>query len=102
MQALDETTLWSETEHICNKSMRVQIEKLYRMQHLRHGSPKYIRCDREFDNSEFASLCEAHGTTLIKVVANDQEANGAKNTITKRYVRTSIVSDRLIRKAMQT
>ena len=77
LHAVDESSRWSEAGHICSKAMRVQIDVLYRMQHLRHGSPKFIRCDREYFNSEFRAFCDQHQTELIAVAANDHESNGA-------------------------
>lgn len=58
--------------------MDVQILVLRQTQYLRHGSPKTIRCDREYVyvNSQLAVFCPETGTERIHVAANDHEANG--------------------------
>ena len=76
IHAVDECTSWSEVGHISSKAMDVQIRVLYRMQHLRHGPPKTIRCDNEYNNKDFQAFCATNETQLIPVAADDHEANG--------------------------
>lgn len=76
IHSIDECTTWSEAGCIPNKSMESQIRVLKRMQHLRHGAPRTIRCDNEYNNTEFKEFCKQYGTELIPTAANDHEANG--------------------------
>lgn len=76
LHTVDECTTWSEAGHIPNRTMETQIRVLTRIHHLRHGAPKTIRCDNEYNNDEFQTFCNEHGTTLLPVAANDHESNG--------------------------
>lgn len=46
------------------------------MQYQRHGPPKSIRCDREYDNAQIRAFCAETTTILNVVAANDHESNG--------------------------
>ena len=54
----------------------MQIETFKHIQLLRHGAPKTIQCDREYDNQEFRAFCESHDISLRFSAAHDHEANG--------------------------
>ncbi len=98
LHTVDECTSWSEVGHIHRKSMDVQISVLRLIQHLRHGPPRTIRCDREYDNEQFKEFCSEHDTELLPVAANDHEANGlienANRTLRSFYNRIRLCDSR--------
>lgn len=75
LHSVEECTSWSEAGYIARKKMVSQIALLHRMHHMRHGAPKRIWCDREYDNNEFKEVCRESDTELIIVAAKLHEAN---------------------------
>lgn len=51
LHSIDECTSWSGAGYISRKTMDVKIEVLRRIQHQRHGPPKFIMFDTEYDNA---------------------------------------------------
>lgn len=56
--------------------MDIQTRILKRIQHLRHGAPITIRCDKEYKNAKIKAFCTETRTELISVIAKDHRANG--------------------------
>lgn len=50
LHVVDECPSWSEAKFLSWRDMDTQILTLKHMQHLRHGPPKTIRCDRAYEN----------------------------------------------------
>lgn len=76
LHSIEESTSWSEIGYICRKTMDVQIELLRRFQYQRHGPPKSIKCDKEYDNVQFRTVCAETMPILNLVTANDHDSNG--------------------------
>lgn len=58
-------------------SARTQVAAFKKIQLQRHGIPKSIRCDREYNKGAFQTMCEDNGIKLVPSGANDHEANGS-------------------------
>lgn len=56
--------------------MVTDIATFRRLQHLLHGPPNTIRCDRAYDNNAYKTFCAESETTLLFVAANEHEADG--------------------------
>lgn len=76
LHSVDEATAWSEAGRITNKIITHKLAVIERIHSWRHGTPRYIRCDNEFNDDEFVIYYLYHGIKLLPVAANDHEANG--------------------------
>lgn len=74
--SVDECTTWWEVGYISRKSINLKIFFVQQIQMLRHGCPRSIKCDREYDSNLFKPFCRESDITLLLGAANDYEANG--------------------------
>eukprot|EP00171_Calliarthron_tuberculosum_P014136 IDg14136t1 len=83
-------TRWSETAALPSNRLRDQIAAFKRIQIFRHGAPKRIHADNQYNKDEFLRLCNEIGAEFISSAANDHESNGAiesANRILRTYFR---------------
>ena len=77
LHTVDKCTGWSETAVWRRRELSEQSGKFKKMQIYRHGVPKAIHCDREYNKGDFAKMRTEFNIKMNPVAVHDHEANGA-------------------------
>lgn len=77
LHCIDRITGWSELGILSTRQLSEQVNVLKRIQINKHGVPRTIHCDREYNKGDFLEYCTDVGIRLIPVAANSHESNGA-------------------------
>lgn len=77
LHCLDRASGWSEIGMLSRKDLAEQVRVFRRIQANRHGIPRSIHCDREYNKGAFQQYCDEMHINIVPVAAHSHESNGA-------------------------
>lgn len=76
IHVVDHATRWSKLGRLRNHSLAEQVSVLETIQLFRHGVPRVITADGEYNKGEFKLMCEELNIDLITTPAHAHQSNG--------------------------
>lgn len=98
IHCVDRVSGWSEIGALSRRGLDEQVKVFRRIQLNRHGIPKTVIGDREYNKGAFQSLCDENRILLIPTPAHAHECNGAieraNRTVRSRFDRLRVCDQR--------
>ena len=76
LHVLDKCTQWSEASVLRTRKLQHQAEVFTRIQIHRHGTPRVVTADNEYNKGAFKRMLDNFDIAFSPIAANDHEANG--------------------------